>query len=91
MIIIKTSDLRAKEVIDVNTGQRLGLITDIDIDLVEGKIKGISVPKEDKGFKFFLKGDDVYIPWEEISRIGEDVILVNVNRVNNISNTNTEI
>ncbi|PRX31094.1 YlmC/YmxH family sporulation protein [Orenia metallireducens] len=83
MGIIKTSELKNKEVIDVNSGKRLGIISDIDIDLVEGRIKGISVPKEEKGFKIFGAKEDVYIAWDEISRIGHDVILVDASRINN--------
>ncbi len=82
MIQIKTSELREKEVINVNNGQRLGVIMDIDIDLMEGKIKGISVPKEEKTFKLFAKQEDIYIGWDHITRIGHDVILVDVNRIN---------
>ncbi|WP_097017793.1 YlmC/YmxH family sporulation protein [Orenia metallireducens] len=81
--MIKTSELKNKEVIDVNSGKRLGIISDIDIDLVEGRIKGISVPKEEKGFKIFGAKEDVYIAWDEISRIGHDVILVDASRINN--------
>jgi len=80
---VKTSELKNKEVIDVNNGKRLGIIADIDIDLVEGRIKGISVPKEEKGFKIFGAKEDIYIAWDEISRIGHDVILVDVSKINN--------
>ena len=60
------SDLRYKEVIDMTTGQRLGYVCDAEIDLEEGKIVS-------------LIGDDDYIlPWESISRLGEDIILAEV-------------
>ncbi|WP_027339277.1 YlmC/YmxH family sporulation protein [Halonatronum saccharophilum] len=76
--MIKTSELKLKEVVNINNGQKLGMIVDIDIDLVEGKVKGISVPKEGKGFKFFGANEEIYIKWNDIHRIGDDVILVRV-------------
>ncbi|MCK8817387.1 YlmC/YmxH family sporulation protein [Natroniella sulfidigena] len=77
--MIKTSELKAKEIINVSNGQRLGTIEDIDIDLVAGKINGIIVPKEEKFIKFFSENNDLYISWSNIEKIGEDVILVTVN------------
>ena len=68
------SDLRYKEVIDMTTGQRLGYVCDAEIDLEEGKI--VSLQKKLGGL---LSGDDDYIlPWESISRLGEDIILAEV-------------
>ncbi|SDB96846.1 PRC-barrel domain-containing protein [Candidatus Frackibacter sp. WG11] len=33
--MIKTSELQAKEVININDGQRLGMIKDIELDLAK--------------------------------------------------------
>lgn len=72
------SDLRYKEVIDLTTGQRLGYVCDAEIDLEEGKIVSLIVPGQKK-LGGLLSGDDDYIlPWESISRLGEDIILAEV-------------
>ena len=72
------SDLRYKEVIDMTTGQRLGYVCDAEIDLEEGKIVSLIVPGQKK-LGGLLSGDDDYIlPWESISRLGEDIILAEV-------------
>ncbi|SJZ30841.1 YlmC/YmxH family sporulation protein [Selenihalanaerobacter shriftii] len=76
--MIKTSELRSKEVINVNDGQRLGLIKDIELDLAQGKIEAIIVPGEKKIFSIFSGKDDLIIQWEQIERIGKDVILVDL-------------
>lgn len=69
------SDLRYKEVIDLTTGQRLGYVCDAEIDLEQGKIVSLIVPGQKK-LGGLLSGDDDYIlPWESISRLGEDIIL----------------
>lgn len=74
--MLKTSDLKIKEVINVIDGRRLGTITDIEIDLESGRLTAIVVPGAGKFLGLFGKNDDIVIPWEKIHKIGLDVILV---------------
>lgn len=80
--MIKASDLRDKEVIDINTGEKLGNIIDIDVNLEEGKIEGIILPKKTGFFRFFSKEAEIYLPWAAIKKIGSDVILVDFRSAN---------
>lgn len=74
----KTSDFRQKEVINIRDGRRLGVIIDMEFDLHSGRITAIVVPGPSRWLGF-LKGDqDLVIPWENIKKIGDDVILVDV-------------
>ncbi|MCM8899855.1 MAG: hypothetical protein PWR01_325 [Clostridiales bacterium] len=74
----KTSDFRQKEVINIRDGRRLGVIVDMEFDLQSGRITAIVVPGPSRWLGF-LKGDqDLVIPWENIKKIGDDVILVDV-------------
>jgi len=69
-------DLRAKEVINVCDGKRLGNVIDIIIDCRHARVCGIVVPF-DKGFLNIFKGNqDIFIPWNKIVKIGRDVVLV---------------
>lgn len=77
--MLKTSDLKIKEVINVADGRRLGTITDIEIDLESGRLTAIVVPGTGKFLGLFGKNDDIIIPWEKIHKIGLDVILVESN------------
>ncbi|SEM28377.1 MULTISPECIES: YlmC/YmxH family sporulation protein [unclassified Candidatus Frackibacter] len=77
--MIKTSELQAKEVININDGQRLGMIKDIELDLAKGKIKSIVVPGERKFLSIFSGKNDLVINWRQIEKIGQDVILVDLN------------
>jgi YlmC/YmxH family sporulation protein len=79
--VVKISDLRMLDVINVVDGKRLGMIKDIEIDLETGKIKAIILPGNTKVFNFFGKDDEVVVPWDKIVRIGVDVILVNLTQV----------
>jgi YlmC/YmxH family sporulation protein len=74
--VIKTSDLRQREVINMVDGKRLGFVSDLDIDLEEGRVKSIIIPAQGKFFSLFARSGDYVIPWEQIKKIGSDVILV---------------
>lgn len=74
--MLKTSDLKVKEVININDGRRLGTIADLEIDVESGRLMAIIVPGSGKFLGLFGKNDDVIIPWEKIHKIGMDVILV---------------
>lgn len=77
--MLSTDKLKDKEVINIHDGRSLGYVFDIEVDLQEGKIKGIVVPIT-KGFRsVFSKNDhDYVIPWENVKTVGDDVILVDV-------------
>jgi YlmC/YmxH family sporulation protein len=44
--------------------------------LEEGRVKAIIVPGPIRIFSFFNKAGEFVIPWEQIKKIGSDVILV---------------
>lgn len=77
--MVKTSELRQREVINILDGKRLGFVADLDIDLDEGKIKSIIIPSQSRVFGLFTRSGDYIIPWEKIKKIGSDVILVELN------------
>ena len=74
----KISELYCKEVICLRSGQRLGFITDVRIELPCGKITGVIVPGRCRMFGVCPPREDYLIPWECIRRIGPDLILVDV-------------
>ncbi|HQA06517.1 MAG TPA: YlmC/YmxH family sporulation protein [Syntrophomonadaceae bacterium] len=75
--MIKISDLRTRDVINILDGKKLGNIIDIDLDLDNGKVLALVLPGRVKGF-LFTKREEVVVPWQKIVRIGRDVILVEV-------------
>jgi len=75
-VLIRASDLATREVISVSDGRRLGNIVDVELDLNTGKILAVVVPGQAKALGIFGRSDDYVIPWESIKKVGEDVILV---------------
>lgn len=76
--MLKLSDIREKEVINIYNGQRLGYVTDFEIDLDKGIVTGIILPGENKVMSFFSKTNDILVDWKKIIKIGSDIILVNL-------------
>ena len=70
------NDLKAKEVIDIHTGNRLGFVHDVEIDVVSGKLVSLVVPGAYRFMGFFGRENDNVIKWEHIKKIGEDIILI---------------
>ncbi len=69
-------ELRSKEVICVDSGQRLGYIQDVEVDMAAGKLLSLLVPGQSRGL--FGRAEDMVVPWEAICRIGDDIILVDL-------------
>lgn len=77
--VVRVSDLRLRDVVNVADGRRLGMIKDFDLDVEIGYIKSILLPGGGgKLLGFFGRNDDMEIPWDKIIKIGVDVILVDL-------------
>jgi len=72
----KFTDLQCKEVICIANGQRLGFITDVLMEIPEGKVCAVVVPGPGKLLGLAGHKDDFIIPWHCIQRIGPDIVLV---------------
>ncbi|MBM7715590.1 YlmC/YmxH family sporulation protein [Siminovitchia sp. FSL H7-0308] len=74
--MVRISEFQLKDVVNVTDGRKLGNIGDIDINLDTGKIESIIISQTGKLLGFFGKEDEIIIPWNQIIKIGTDVILV---------------
>ena len=78
--MVRACDLRQKEVINVSDGTRLGFIYDVEINFEKGTIEAIIVPGQGRFLGMFGKDNDYVIPWDNIIRIGDDIVLVELER-----------
>jgi len=69
-------DLRQKEVINTKDGTRFGFVSDMEIDIQEGKVRALVVPGPGRVLGVFGRDQEYRIPWDKIIKIGEDVIVV---------------
>ena len=72
----KFTELQCKEVICVSNGARLGFVSDVRVELPEGKVSALVVPGPAKLLGLAGSQEDFIIPWGCIQRIGPDIILV---------------
>lgn len=76
-------ELTKMDVVNVVDGKNLGKTVDLVL-CIDGKIKGIVVMGDKKLLKVVSKDTSLFVPWCNICKIGEDVILVKLGE-NNIN------
>jgi YlmC/YmxH family sporulation protein len=76
----RITDLSYKEVIHLQTGQRLGYVRDAEIDPETGKVVALIIPGRLRWLGLLGREPETVIPWDGIRRLGEDIIFVGENR-----------
>ena len=75
--MINFSEFRKKEILDISRGKNLGKATDLVFSRKNGVIEKV-ITCGKKGS--FLSCETIEIPYNSIVRIGDDAILVELNR-----------
>ena len=75
---MRLSELQHKDIINVEDGKKVGNIIDVKIN-DKGQMEGLIVERSKFFISFFTNNNEVEIKWEQIEKIGEDVILVKFN------------
>lgn len=73
---MRLSDLQTKNIVNVNNGRNVGNIIDANIS-ENGSIESLVI-ETNKTFFSLSKENDTQIYWKDITKIGEDVILVKI-------------
>lgn len=68
------NNLRQMEIIDINSGTKIGYMKDLKVDCDDYRIISILMPTQRSSW--FNKNNSIEIPWEKIKKVGVDVILV---------------
>ena len=74
---MRMSELQNKTVINLVDGKNIGNIIDMSVD-EKGITTGLIVEKKRFLISLFSSNKELTIKWNQIEKIGEDVILVNV-------------
>lgn len=70
------TELTRKEVINIRTGNSLGSIGDVEVNVRTGQLVAIVLYPRRFGFG---RGEEFRIAWNDIKIIGEDTVLVDIN------------
>lgn len=77
--MLKLSEIREKEIININNGERMGYVDDFEFNLQEGRIDVLIIMGVGKVLGLFGKNSEIVIEWKDIVKIGTDTILVDYN------------
>jgi len=75
--VVLLGELQAKDVINVVDGTKMGRINNMEIDITTGKIVSIIVQTNTRLMNFFTGSNNIVIPWNQIVKIGGEVVIVN--------------
>jgi len=78
-MIERIAELRDRQVVNINDGNVLGFVGDIELDTSNGKLSALVIYGRPKAMGFLGREDDIIIPWEDIDVIGSETILVKCN------------
>lgn len=73
---MRLSDLQTKHIVNITDGKNVGNIIDANIT-EKGEIESLVI-EASKGFFSLNRQSDTEINWKDITKIGEDVILVKI-------------
>ncbi len=73
---MRLSDLQDKDIVNVEDGKKIGKIIDVVID-EQGNMKSLIVQRT-KMLNIFSNASEIEVKWNQIKKIGTDVILVNI-------------
>ncbi|PWU68942.1 MULTISPECIES: YlmC/YmxH family sporulation protein [Gracilibacillus] len=74
--MITLSAMQMKDIVFIEDGTKIGNLTDIEINVEIGRITNLVVATKSKVFGVFGESREIIIPWENVMKIGQDVILV---------------
>ncbi len=78
-MIYGLSDLKAKEVINIENGEKLGFIDDIEFEAESGFVVAFVIMGRSRLWGLLGKDDDIILSVKDIKIIGKDTILVHYN------------
>ncbi len=76
------SEIAGKEIVNLVTGERLGIVGECDliIDEATGKILALLIPKDrgifDRGLFRKKDRDTLEVPWKDVKKVGNDMIII---------------
>lgn len=73
---MKISQFQTKDIVNLSDGKKLGVLSDLEIELSTGQIEAIVVSEHGKWMNMFQREAEIVIPWHKIKKVGTDLIFV---------------
>jgi len=75
---MRLSELQRKDIININDGRIVGRIIDAEINEKDGSLESLIIEKSKYIRNLFSTENDLKIKFEQIKKLGSDVILVDI-------------
>ena len=75
---MRLSDLQRKDIVNINDGRIIGREIDADINEKDGTIMSLIIEKNKYLKNIFSSESEVTIRFEQIKKLGSDVILIEI-------------
>ncbi len=76
---MKLSELQRKDIINIKDGKKIGKIIDVEFDQTNGYMIKFIIEKAHFMRNLFTSNEEVTIKFSQIKKMGEDVILIDIN------------
>ena len=77
--MMKLSELQRKNIINIRDGKVVGRIVDVELDTNSGLLIHLVIEKAHLIRNIFSSEEDIVIKFTQIKKLGEDVILIDLN------------
>ncbi|MCQ2450896.1 MAG: YlmC/YmxH family sporulation protein [Clostridia bacterium] len=78
-MICRIDELKNRQVVCISDGYVLGVVGDVELDTMSGRLISIVIFGNLRAFGLLGKEKDIIIPFEDIAVIGEETVLVKTN------------
>ena len=75
---MRLSELQRKDIVNINDGKIIGRIIDAEINSKDGTLISLIIEKSKYLKTFFSSENDITIKYEQIKKLGSDVILIDL-------------
>ena len=75
---MRLSELQRKDIVNINDGRIIGRVIDADISEKDGSLICLVIEKSKYLRNFFSNESEVTIKFEQIKKLGSDVILIEI-------------
>lgn len=76
---MKLSELQKKDIINIKDGKKVGRIIDVEFDANNGYMIRFVIERAHIIKNIFNYNEDISIKFSQIKKMGEDVILIDIN------------
>ncbi len=76
---MKLSELQRKDIVDIRNGKKIGKIVDVEFDQTNGYMIKFIIEKAHFIKSLFTSSEELTIKFTQIKKMGEDVILIDIN------------